>query len=205
MNRCAGNGQSSRRPSGIRRCGRVALRRGLSGDGTGERTVGGRHRVRVGNRPGRRHRLRPRRCRQGGRPPRSARNGRRPGIGHAAGGSCGDAQARRHRLVQGHRGAACRSRPARRPWCGPWRRCTTGRTSPRDSLRPTGYWHREGGCSRSSVRPPMDATGLASHGWTEQQAESFAAQCRTAGFDDVRVEGRGAGRGAVWSVRGVKP
>lgn len=52
---------------------------------------------------------------------------------------------------------------------------------------------------------PPDATGLASHGWTEQQAESFAAQCRTAGFDDVRVEGRGAGRGAVWSVRGVKP
>jgi ubiquinone/menaquinone biosynthesis C-methylase UbiE len=50
-----------------------------------------------------------------------------------------------------------------------------------------------------------DATGLASHGWTERQAESFAAQCRTAGFDDVRVEGCGAGRGAVWSVRGVKP
>ena len=52
---------------------------------------------------------------------------------------------------------------------------------------------------------PDDATGLASHGWTEQQAESFAAQCRRAGFDDVRVEGCGAGRGAVWSVRGVKP
>jgi ubiquinone/menaquinone biosynthesis C-methylase UbiE len=50
-----------------------------------------------------------------------------------------------------------------------------------------------------------DATGLASHGWTEQQAESFAAQCRTAGFDDVRVEGRGTGRRAVWAVRGVKP
>jgi ubiquinone/menaquinone biosynthesis C-methylase UbiE len=52
---------------------------------------------------------------------------------------------------------------------------------------------------------PPDATGLASHGWTEQQAESFAAQCRTAGFDDVRVEGRGSGRRAVWAVHGVKP
>jgi SAM-dependent methyltransferase len=49
-----------------------------------------------------------------------------------------------------------------------------------------------------------DATGLASHGWTEEQAESFAAQCRTAGFDDVRVEGRGAGRRAVWAVHGVR-
>lgn len=50
-----------------------------------------------------------------------------------------------------------------------------------------------------------DATGLASHGWTEQQAESFAALCRTAGFDEVRVLGRGTGRHAVWAVHGVKP
>jgi ubiquinone/menaquinone biosynthesis C-methylase UbiE len=50
-----------------------------------------------------------------------------------------------------------------------------------------------------------DATGIASHGWTEQQAESFAAACRTAGFDDVRVEGRSAGRRAAWAVHGVKP
>jgi ubiquinone/menaquinone biosynthesis C-methylase UbiE len=52
---------------------------------------------------------------------------------------------------------------------------------------------------------PADATGLASHGWTEQQAESFAAHCRTAGFDDVRVEALGAGRRAVWAVHGVTP
>jgi ubiquinone/menaquinone biosynthesis C-methylase UbiE len=50
-----------------------------------------------------------------------------------------------------------------------------------------------------------DATGVASHGWTEQQAESFAALCRTAGFDNVHVEGRGSGRGAVWAVHGLKP
>ena len=50
-----------------------------------------------------------------------------------------------------------------------------------------------------------DATGIASHGWTEQQAESFAAQCRTAGFGDVRVEGRSAGRRKAWAVHGIKP
>jgi ubiquinone/menaquinone biosynthesis C-methylase UbiE len=45
------------------------------------------------------------------------------------------------------------------------------------------------------VRP--GATGLASHGWTDQQAESLAAQCRTAGFDDVRIETHTPGRRAV--------
>jgi ubiquinone/menaquinone biosynthesis C-methylase UbiE len=49
-----------------------------------------------------------------------------------------------------------------------------------------------------------DATGIASHGWTEQQAQSFAAHCRTAGFDDVRVEARDTGRRAVWAVHGVR-
>lgn len=52
---------------------------------------------------------------------------------------------------------------------------------------------------------PPEATGLASHGWTEEQAEAFAAQCRTAGFEDVRVDRCCAGRRAVWTVRGVKP
>lgn len=52
---------------------------------------------------------------------------------------------------------------------------------------------------------PPGATGLASHGWTNEQAEAFASACRTAGFDVVRVEGRGKGRGAVWTVLGVKP
>ncbi|WP_458315606.1 class I SAM-dependent methyltransferase [Mycolicibacterium brisbanense] len=49
-----------------------------------------------------------------------------------------------------------------------------------------------------------DATGLASHGWTEQQAEAFAALCRDSGFTDVCVEGRGAGKKAVWVVRGTR-
>lgn len=51
---------------------------------------------------------------------------------------------------------------------------------------------------------PDDATGLASHGWTGQQAEAFGAVCRDAGFDDVRVAGQGKGRGAVWVVSGTR-
>jgi ubiquinone/menaquinone biosynthesis C-methylase UbiE len=53
------------------------------------------------------------------------------------------------------------------------------------------------------VRP--GATGLASHGWTDQQAESFAAQCRAAGFEDVRAEQHKPGRRAVFVVKAVRP
>jgi SAM-dependent methyltransferase len=49
------------------------------------------------------------------------------------------------------------------------------------------------------------ATGLASHGWTEKQAESFAAMCRTAGFHNVRTGEHRAGRRAVWTVNGLRP
>ncbi len=53
------------------------------------------------------------------------------------------------------------------------------------------------------VRP--DATGLASHGWTDQQAESFVAQCTAAGFEDVSVETITPGRRTVLVVRAVRP
>jgi ubiquinone/menaquinone biosynthesis C-methylase UbiE len=49
------------------------------------------------------------------------------------------------------------------------------------------------------------ATGLASHGWTEQQAEAFAAQCQAAGFTDVRVEQHKPGRRAVYAIRAIRP
>lgn len=52
------------------------------------------------------------------------------------------------------------------------------------------------------VRP--GATGLASHGWTGQQAQSFAAQCRATGFDDVHVEQRTPGGRALWTVRAIR-
>ncbi|SEQ22675.1 class I SAM-dependent methyltransferase [Mycolicibacterium nivoides] len=51
---------------------------------------------------------------------------------------------------------------------------------------------------------PPDATGLASHGWTLQQAESFATLCRDTGFDDVSVAERGDGKGSVWVVSGTR-
>jgi ubiquinone/menaquinone biosynthesis C-methylase UbiE len=52
---------------------------------------------------------------------------------------------------------------------------------------------------------PPGATGVASHGWTKQQAESFAAQCRTAGFGDVAIDQHGTGQRAVWAVSAAKP
>lgn len=53
------------------------------------------------------------------------------------------------------------------------------------------------------VRP--GATGLASHGWTDQQAESFAAQCRAAGFNDVRIETYTPRRRALKVVTAIRP
>ena len=52
------------------------------------------------------------------------------------------------------------------------------------------------------VRP--GATGLASHGWTDQQAASFAACCRTAGLDDVQIETLKRGRRAVQVVKAIR-
>ncbi|MGV0677760.1 class I SAM-dependent methyltransferase [Mycolicibacterium fortuitum] len=51
---------------------------------------------------------------------------------------------------------------------------------------------------------PDGATGLASHGWTRQQAETFGALCRNTGFDDVSVAERGNRRKAVWVVCGKR-
>ena len=49
-------------------------------------------------------------------------------------------------------------------------------------------------------RTEPGATGFASHGWTTQQAESFAALCSAAGLVDVEVTTRQTGRRAVWAV-----
>jgi ubiquinone/menaquinone biosynthesis C-methylase UbiE len=43
------------------------------------------------------------------------------------------------------------------------------------------------------------ARGLASHGWTEAQADAFAERCTAHGFGNVRVE-KGRGRGPALSV-----
>jgi ubiquinone/menaquinone biosynthesis C-methylase UbiE len=48
---------------------------------------------------------------------------------------------------------------------------------------------------------PPDATGVAGHGWTAAQADSFAAQCRRAGLRDVTVEDKDS----TWVVLGYRP
>jgi ubiquinone/menaquinone biosynthesis C-methylase UbiE len=47
------------------------------------------------------------------------------------------------------------------------------------------------------------ATGLASHGWTDHQAASFAALCQGAGFDEVCVETRKSGRHTLQVVSAI--
>ena len=44
------------------------------------------------------------------------------------------------------------------------------------------------------------ATGLASHGWTPEQASAFADRCRAHGFTSARVNQHGVGRKAKVSV-----
>jgi SAM-dependent methyltransferase len=53
-------------------------------------------------------------------------------------------------------------------------------------------------------RTVVGATGVASHGWTDEQAEVFAAACRAAGFADVEVTTGSAGEMAALIVRGIR-
>jgi len=48
------------------------------------------------------------------------------------------------------------------------------------------------------------ATGLASHGWTKQQVETFAEQCGAAGFDGVRIDRLPRLRRAAWVVHTLR-
>jgi SAM-dependent methyltransferase len=49
------------------------------------------------------------------------------------------------------------------------------------------------------------ARGLASHGWTTQQAESFAALCQRAGFSDVSTAQKSLGRHSAAVVGAIRP
>ena len=49
------------------------------------------------------------------------------------------------------------------------------------------------------------ATGLASHGWTPEQANAFADRCRANGFADATVNRHGSGRRAKVSVTATTP
>jgi ubiquinone/menaquinone biosynthesis C-methylase UbiE len=80
-----------------------------------------------------------------------------------------------------------------------WRNVTAGLTEVRRVLVSGGKFL----VIERQVR--ADAAGLASHGWTEDQAQSFAAQCRSAGFDTAHVDRRTRGRHVVWVVQAVRP
>ena len=49
------------------------------------------------------------------------------------------------------------------------------------------------------------ARGLASHGWTPEQASAFADRCRAHGFTDARVNRHGGGRRTTVSVSATAP
>lgn len=51
---------------------------------------------------------------------------------------------------------------------------------------------------------PVGATGVAAHGWTDDQARSFADLCRAAGFADSRAERITVGRHDLWVVHSVR-
>ncbi|MGZ4705218.1 MAG: class I SAM-dependent methyltransferase [Acidimicrobiales bacterium] len=54
-------------------------------------------------------------------------------------------------------------------------------------------------------RVQAGAEGLAGHGWTRDQAESFAAACREVGFADVVVGEQRPGRRPELTVQAVRP
>jgi ubiquinone/menaquinone biosynthesis C-methylase UbiE len=54
-------------------------------------------------------------------------------------------------------------------------------------------------------RTQPGADGLASHGWTDQQAAAFADRCRKAGLLDVSVDARQGHRGTLLAVLAHQP
>lgn len=80
-----------------------------------------------------------------------------------------------------------------------WRDVTAGLSEVRRVLAPGGKFL----VIETHVR--SNASNLTNHGWTDDQVQSFAAQCRTAGFDSVRIDQRPRGRYAVWVVQAERP
>jgi hypothetical protein len=69
-----------------------------------------------------------------------------------------------------------------------------------------GAWSLSGGKFLAVERQVRaDASGVANHGWTDYQVQSFAAQCRSAGFDSVRIDRRTGDRYVVWVVQAKRP
>jgi len=63
-----------------------------------------------------------------------------------------------------------------------------------------------GGCFVAIERHTHpDARGLASHGWTDEQAAAFAARCEEHGFVDARVDRHRGKRRSTVSVTACRP
>ena len=75
-----------------------------------------------------------------------------------------------------------------------WADLEAGLAEARRALRPGGRF------LAMERHTAPDADGLASHGWTDPQADAFAECCRTAGFVDVTVGRHQAGREPVLTV-----
>ena len=75
-----------------------------------------------------------------------------------------------------------------------WHDLDAGLDEVRRVLRPAGRF------LAVERRTVPGATGLASHGWTDEQADLFAERCRSVGFTDVAVDRHRSGRRQVLSV-----
>jgi ubiquinone/menaquinone biosynthesis C-methylase UbiE len=80
-----------------------------------------------------------------------------------------------------------------------WRDLTIGLEEARRVLRPAGR------LLAIERRATPGASGPASHGWTEGQAQRFAEQCAAAGFTGVDISQHRAGRKPVVAVLAEKP
>jgi ubiquinone/menaquinone biosynthesis C-methylase UbiE len=81
-----------------------------------------------------------------------------------------------------------------------WRDVDDGLREVRRILRPGGRF------VAIERRSPPDATGLASHGWTDEQVDAFTHACADHGFTDVRVERPPqTGRRPIVAVAAITP
>ncbi|MQY21741.1 class I SAM-dependent methyltransferase [Nocardia macrotermitis] len=80
-----------------------------------------------------------------------------------------------------------------------WPDVTTALTETRRVMVPGGRF------VAAERHSPIGATGIASHGWTGDQARTFAELCRAAGFTDSRVERINVGRNDIWVVHSTRP
>jgi ubiquinone/menaquinone biosynthesis C-methylase UbiE len=75
-----------------------------------------------------------------------------------------------------------------------WHDLDAGLDEVRRVLRPSGRF------LAVERRADAGATGIASHGWTDEQADLFAQRCRTVGFTDITIGRHHPGRRRVLSV-----